>query len=49
MNASTFFTTLGGNTYLYDATNMYMVNMHPIVELIHIYNNPHCSYLILKC
>ena len=37
MNSSTFFTTLGGNTYLYDANNMCMLNMHPIVELIHFY------------
>ena len=39
MNSSTFFTTLGRNNYIYDANSMFMLNIHPIIELIHRYNS----------
>ena len=38
MNSTVFFSTPTGNSYLFDVKKQYLLNLHPIVELIH-----HCS------
>jgi len=38
MKSTTIYSTPTGNSYLFDVKKQYLLNLHPVVELIH-----HCS------
>ena len=35
MKTSTLFSTPAGNSYLFDIKKQYLLNLHPVIELIH--------------
>ena len=39
MKSTTFFSTANGNSYLFDVKKQYLLNLHPVIELIHNSSN----------